>query len=109
MTLHRALPALALALIASAAAAEDVGQHPAIFAARSLPGVNPSTFVVGHPASPTWKAPAHVHANHPHPAIATSAMSASRVDVNTFLVQPPAHVDWTAPEVDVPSRIAAAR
>jgi hypothetical protein len=109
MNLHRALPALALALVASVASADDVGQHPAIFAARSLPAVNPSTFVVGHPASPQWKAPAHIHANHAHPAMATSRKSASNVDVNTFLVQPPAHVEWTEPSVVTPSLVAAAR
>jgi hypothetical protein len=40
---------------AMVAQAEDVGQHPAVFAPRQLPGVNPSTFIVGHPASPAWR------------------------------------------------------
>jgi hypothetical protein len=30
--------------------ATDVGQHPAIFSPRSLPGIDPNTFIVGHPA-----------------------------------------------------------
>ncbi len=44
--------ALFLALFAAVGTAQaaDVGQHPAIFSPRSLPAVDPSTFVVGHPA-----------------------------------------------------------
>jgi len=30
--------------------ATEVGQHPAIFSARSLPGIDASTFITGHPA-----------------------------------------------------------
>jgi len=50
--------ALALALIAvsAAAGAVDVGQHPAVFSPRSLPGIDPSTFIVGHPAGGRGKA-----------------------------------------------------
>ena len=95
-----ALPAIAVA--------EDVGQHPAVFAPRSLPGVNPNTFVVGHPASPRNRL---VHANAPHPAVLTwaAAQAAGRpVDGNAFLVQPPASVRWTlAPAAD--SAVAASR
>ena len=52
---HRALPFATLALLALlvtslSAAAADVGQHPAIFSPRSLPGIDASTFIVGHPA-----------------------------------------------------------
>ena len=51
---------------ATLAVAQDVGQHPAVFAPRALPGVNPSTFVVGHPASPKSLSG---HANYEHPAV----------------------------------------
>ncbi len=92
---------LALALIGAAVAqpvlAEDVGQHPAVFAPRSLPGVNPNTFIVGHPASPRTRGG---HANFDHPAVALAA-TARGIDSNTFLVQPPASVRWTlGPAVD---------
>jgi hypothetical protein len=50
----------------SVAQAQDVGQHPAIFAPRQLAGVDPSTFIVGHPASPSWRAG---RANYDHPAV----------------------------------------
>ena len=42
--------AIALFAAFGAAQAADVGQHPAIFSPRSLPAVDPSTFIVGHPA-----------------------------------------------------------
>lgn len=41
---------LTLLTLAAAASATDVGQHPAVFAPRSLPGIDASTFIVGHPA-----------------------------------------------------------
>lgn len=46
------LSAVAIALFATFgnAQAAEVGQHPAIFSPRSLPAVDPSTFIVGHPA-----------------------------------------------------------
>lgn len=70
------------------AQAQDVGQHPAVFAPRQLPGVDPSTFIVGHPASPTWDV---ARANHDHPAVTVQRHWASQpIDPNTFLVQPPA-------------------
>lgn len=88
---------LPLALIAAGtcqiAAAEDVGQHPAVFAPRQLPAVNPNTFIVGHPASPRTRAG---HANSEHPAVTLAAAARpGAVDGNTFLVQPPASVQWT--------------
>ena len=46
---HRAL-FLALLATSLTAGAADVGQHPAIFTPRSLPGIDASTFIVGHPA-----------------------------------------------------------
>jgi hypothetical protein len=46
---HTALLA-ALFAVTATAGATDVGQHPAIFSPRSLPGIDPNTFIVGHPA-----------------------------------------------------------
>jgi hypothetical protein len=40
----------ALFAVTAAAGATDVGQHPAIFSPRSLPGIDSNTFIVGHPA-----------------------------------------------------------
>jgi hypothetical protein len=74
------------------AQAQDVGQHPAVFAPRQLPGVDPSTFIVRHPASPSWRAE---RLNHDHPAVVVKREWARRaVDPNTFLVQPPSHTRW---------------
>lgn len=94
------IAALLFAFVAaSGAQAEDIGQHPAVFAPRTLPAVNPSTFIVGHPASPKTRSG---HANFEHPAV-LAARAAAAVDANTFLVQPPASVQWTlAPAIDQP-------
>jgi hypothetical protein len=40
----------ALFAVTAPVGATDVGQHPAIFSPRSLPGIDPNTFIVGHPA-----------------------------------------------------------
>ena len=81
------------------ARAEDIGQHPAVFAPRELPGVNPSTFVVDQPASPTVRGG---HANFEHPAVLI-ARRHTGIDPNTYLVQPPAMVNWTMmPAIDSP-------
>ena len=93
------LAVFAAAFAVDSARAEDIGQHPAVFAPRQLPGVNPSTFIVGHPASPTLRGG---HANFEHPAVLI-AMRHTRLDPNTYLVQPPATVSWTVmPAVDTP-------
>lgn len=87
--------ALATALVGQAASAQDVGQHPAVFAARKLPGVDANIFIVGHPASPRNRV---LHANGEHPAVLVAAHAAQHAagpDSNTFLVQPPASVRWT--------------
>jgi hypothetical protein len=85
----------ALAASSLASQAQDVGQHPAVFAPRQLPAVDPSTFVVGHPASPTWQV---ARENRDHPAIAVKRDEAIQaIDPNTFLVQPPARVSWIVP------------
>lgn len=92
MTNRHSLLIASLLALAGVAQAQDVGQHPAVFSARKLPGVDPSTFIVQHPASLSWRAG---HANHEHPAVAQKAESGLiSVDANTFIVQPPAHVDW---------------
>ena len=98
MNTHSRLLLVAIVLAATGAAqAEDIGQHPAIFAPRALPGVNPSTFIVGHPASPTVRGG---HANFHHPAVGIAARAAP-LDPNTYVVQPPASVNWTlAPAAD---------
>ena len=48
--------ALALVTLSATAGAVGVGQHPAVFSPRSLPGIDPSTFIVGHPAGGHGKA-----------------------------------------------------
>lgn len=88
----RFLAAAALAGAASLAQAEDVGQHPAVFAPRQLPAVNPSTFIVAHPAALSWRAG---HANFEHPAVVAKG-EAQHVDTNAYLVQPPTPVQWIA-------------
>lgn len=97
--------ALSATVFAGAAQAEEVGQHPAIFVARSLPGVNPSTFIVGHPASPTTRGG---HAGFEHPAVVI-ARQAGQVDPNTFIVQPPVHVSWTGGSIIEPAATVAQR
>ena len=92
MTFHTPIAIVLSAFAAvGVARAEDIGQHPAVFAPRELPGVNPSTFIVGHPASPTVRGG---HANFEHPAVLIARRQAS-IDPNTYLVQPPATVSWT--------------
>ncbi len=92
MTNRHSLLIASLLALTGVAQAQEIGQHPAVFAARKLPGVDASTFIVQHPASLTWRAG---HANHEHPAVAQKAeASLNSVNANTFIVQPPAHVDW---------------
>ncbi len=91
LTAFTALSAVAAAALltlgSSAACAQQATQ------ARSQ--IDPNTFIVGHPASPTWKI---VHANGEHPAVlvARHAQHAQGIDPNTFTVQPPASVTWLA-------------
>jgi hypothetical protein len=92
MNQRQTLSAVLFVLAACSAQAQDVGQHPAVFSPRHLPGVDPSTFVVGHPASPVSRAG---HANHEHPAVTTKrAWLQEQIDANAFIVQPPAPVTW---------------
>jgi hypothetical protein len=105
-----AIAAAAIALAWGAAApaqAQPPFCHPAATAACEAPHIDPNTFLVGHPASPTTRAG---HANFDHPAVVV-ARNAARpgIDPNTFLVQPPVAVTWLArPEADDATRFAAA-
>jgi hypothetical protein len=66
------------------------------------PGVNPNTFIVGHPASPTWTVR---RANGEHPAVLVSRRRhVAAIDSNSFVVQPPASARWT---VQTPSVLTA--
>lgn len=59
----------------------------------TVSSIDPNTFIVGHPASPTWAAP---HANGHHPAVLVFRQAhLARVDSNQFIVQPPVQVSWT--------------
>ena len=101
---------LASVLVASAFAsqAQTVFEHPAVSTPPRVTGVDPSTFVVGHPASPTWQVR---HANADHPAVAMRREAGGQsVDPNTFVVQPPAHVEWTLPgDAGMETAVAAVR
>ena len=93
MNTRTAAIAILLAASSFASLAEGVFQHPAVSTPPQVAGVDPSTFLVGHPASPTWQVR---HANAEHPAIAMRAETTrSAIDPNTFIVQPPAHAEWT--------------
>jgi hypothetical protein len=95
MNTRTALIASLLAASSFASLAQGVFQHPAVSTPPQVAGVDPSTFLVGHPASPTWQLR---HANADHPAIAMRAETTrSLIDPNTFIVQPPAHAEWTPP------------
>jgi hypothetical protein len=85
-----------LGTVAQVAFADDVGQHPAIFVSRSLPGIDASTFIVGHPAGgAVGHAP---RANFDHPAVVMyRAGQVDHIDSNRFIVQPPAATVWTSP------------
>ena len=97
-----------LAASTFASLAQGVFQHPAVATPPQVAGVDPSTFIVGHPASPSWQVR---HANADHPAIAMRRkVSRTTIDPNTFIVQPPAHVQWTQPgDTAVDAAVAAVR
>jgi hypothetical protein len=95
MNTRTAVLASLLAASSFASLAQGVFQHPAVSTPPQAAGVDPSTFLVGHPASPTWQVR---HANAEHPAIAMRAETTrSSIDPNTFIVQPPAHAQWRQP------------
>lgn len=93
-----AFAAAALLLATGAARAELPFSHPAVAGhaepvLAALQARDASPVLVGHPASPRWVL---VHANHEHPAVTQTRLAGhGGIDVNTFLVQPPAHVQWT--------------
>lgn len=111
-TARSSTPWIALFVLTTAASAHAQGaavNHPVAWGtavaaadqARLASGTG-----VGHPASPTWRA---ARANADHPAVQQAAL-ATRVDANTFLVQPPAPVKWTlGPASDAPRNVAALR
>ena len=108
----RCMPAvIALALAISGVAAmpveaQQVGWHPATSPRRVMAApIDPNTFIVGHPASPTTRGG---HAGGEHPAVLL-ARGAGRpgIDANRFLVQPPVAVSWTVtPAPDDATRYA---
>jgi len=95
------MPAMvAMALVMAGAAAmpaqaQQVGWHPAASARPMLAaGIDPNTFILGHPASPTTRGG---HAGGEHPAVLVARNAGQRgIDPNTFIVQPPASVTWIA-------------
>ena len=100
-----------LSLAAAATQAQMPFSHPAIATGAvkteaSLLAREASPVLVGHPASPRW---ALVHANQEHPAVAQARLArAGAIDPNTFLVQPPAPVQWTlGPAADAKTALAA--
>ena len=108
MRTRTAVLASLLAATSFASLAQGVFQHPAVATPPQVAGVDPSTFLVGHPASPTWQVR---HANADHPAIAMRREATHRlIDPNTFIVQPPAHAQWTHPDGGgMEQAVAAAR
>ena len=55
-TLRSIAAALVVTSLAHTAIAETLGEHPAVLVARtwSSRGIDPNTFIVQHPAGPTW-------------------------------------------------------
>ena len=104
-----AMAAMALVMagaVALPAEAQQAGWHPATsVGARPVAGIDPNTWILGHPASPTTRGG---HANFEHPAVLVARAAASGgIDPNTFLVQPPATVTWIGtPEQDDGRRYA---
>ena len=80
---------LALITLSATAGAVDVGQHPAVFSPRSLPGIDPSTFIVGHPAGGHGK-PEHT-ASIPPLTAAAGVDATAPVALTEGLARPMAH------------------
>lgn len=97
--LRFALIALTALATTGVAQAGDVGQHPAVFSPRSLPGIEAANFVVGHAAQGGAQ---RSHANHEHPAV-EAARRERVIDTNGYLVQPPATTQWTLGVAAAPS------
>ena len=99
---------LAALAAASNVEAQTVGTHPALQGGAPVAavGIDPNTFIVGHPAG---LALVRGHANHEHPAVATKrGLPGQPVDPNLFIVQPPAAVHWALTSEPV-ARLAALR
>lgn len=88
---------VAAASVALPSRAQGLVPHPAVLMHAAPSGINPNTFIVGHPASPKWGATATpVRANAEHPAVLVARRAnVPHIDVNAFLVQPPATITWT--------------
>lgn len=110
-TLRVALPLLAVAagLLATASAwadthAPSLGQHPAVLVQQQSGHLDTNLYAPGHPASPTTRGGA---ANHEHPAVTAARQwrdhTGQTLDPNTFLVQPPAHTQWTVGPAAAPT------
>jgi hypothetical protein len=79
---------------ASNVEAQTIGAHTAMRGSAPLAatGIDPNTFIVGHPAG---LALMPGHANHEHPAVAAKRDAPGQaLDPNQFIVQPPAAVHW---------------
>lgn len=102
MSTQSPLTTAALLAVLSSAAFAQTGT----FVGRDI---DPNTFIVGHPASPTWTRP---HSNAEHPAVQVAArmkLQVATIDANTFTVQPPASVRWLASGETTPLTVAAMR
>lgn len=94
MNLHASRVFLGLALAASASFVTQVALADEPAAGIVGTGIDPSTFIPGHPASPRWQL---VHANAEHPAVLQARRGQGpELDANTFIVQPPASTTWLA-------------
>lgn len=82
---------VALLLAAGAASPAFAADHAPAVMSRPQAGIDASTFIVGHPASPRWKAAPSANGHHPAVLVARQA---AHIDANTFLVQPPASTTW---------------
>jgi hypothetical protein len=91
-----------VALAAAAAALTLVAQ------AAHAGGIDPNTYIVGHPASPRWIAQPHVHAGQDHPAVQVARLG-QHLDPNQYRVGPPASTHWTVTPVSVQVAVATQR
>lgn len=100
--MNRYIVALVTAIVSSAASlpAAAEADHAAPVMSKPVAGIDASTFIPGHPASPKWKVPAVARANGEHPAVLVSRQAA-HIDANTFIVQPPASTVWTQAPADL--------
>ncbi len=88
-----ALTAMACLATSSGVQADTLRAPGVLSQPRTASPIDPNTFIVGHPASPTNRV---VRANFDHPAVAMHRAGKS-IDANEFLVQPPTSVAWISP------------